>query len=166
MRERLQEDAGTGRKVSATNGATGVILDDEYSDVICRIIGEAKREIRICAYAWRWYENNPTLGIQKINIALLRAIARGVAVRCIVDGDTVAFRLRSRGLRTKYVEKTRMMHAKVFCIDDVYLAVGSHNLTKRALRDNFEASILTNQYEPIAQFCMYFDTLWEATYES
>ena len=116
----------------------------------------------MCAYAWRWYENEPEIGIQKLNIELLLARSRGVKVRCMVDNLTQKERFATLGFDVRSVSNTRMLHTKAFCIDAKTLIIGSHNMTKRATTDNYEMSILTQEPEPCLQFIDYFDKMWDS----
>ena len=160
MSEMLQINAGKTKGTSATVWPTRLILDNDYTAQAIAIVKDAKTEIRLCAYAWRWYENEPEIGIQKLNIELLRAVRRGVIVRALVDTDALMRRFTSLGFNCRSVVNNRMLHTKAICVDRSSLVVGSHNLTKRANTDNYEVSILTQDFEPLAQFVDYFDRMW------
>jgi len=140
--------------------STRLILDNNYADSAIELIKDATSEIRLCAYAWRWYGNEPELGIQKFNIEILRAIQRGVVVRCLVDTHDTCVTMRAQGINARCTARNKMLHTKAICTDRRSLAIGSHNLTKRANCDNFEMSLITQEYEPIAQFIKCFDGLW------
>lgn len=140
--------------------ATRLILDNDYTAQAIDIVKSAKTEIRLCAYAWRWYENEPEIGIQKLNIELLRAVRRGVIVHCLVDTARLCSYFSALGFDCRSVINNRMLHTKAICVDRRSLVVGSHNLTKRANTDNYEVSILTQDFEPLEQFITYFDKMW------
>lgn len=162
----LQENDGTIRSTSPTNGSTRLILGDEFCDKVIEFIKDAKNEIFICAYAWRWYYNDPGISIQKLNIELLHAQRRGVKINVIVDTYQMWCVFTSVGFKSRYVDKSKTMHSKAISIDNKTLVIGSHNYTKRATSDNYEASLAVQDYEVVAQFKEYFYRVWAVAHES
>lgn len=140
-----------------------LILDGEYCEAVIPLIRAAKKEISLCMYSWRWYESEPGLGIQQVNIELLRALRRGVHVRCLVDTVQTFTRMSKQGFYVRYVPSNKLMHTKAIMIDQKYLVMGSHNLTKRANHDNYEVSVILNDFEVCTQFSIYFDTIFEVS---
>jgi len=166
MRERLQKNAGTIAETSAPVRSTQYLIDSDYAGKVLAFINDAKSEIRICAYAWRWYENQPEIDIQRLNMGLVRAKRRGVKVRVLVDGYKVFQLAKKMGFDCRYVGNSRMLHTKAISIDNNTVIIGSHNLTKRATTDNYEISLAIQDYEVFEQFRTYFDKLWLRCYES
>lgn len=162
MLETLQTNEGPNAGVGYTVQPTQLVLDAAYCDVAIELIKSAKSEIRLCAYAWRWYDMEPEIGIQKLNVALLQAIRRGVVVRCLVDTEAMKNTFATLGFNARAVHPTRMLHTKAIEADTAGLLIGSHNLTKRANTDNYEASVLSREYEICAQFATYFDKMWDS----
>ena len=162
MPQGLQVHAGRDRQTRATVRPVEIILDNNYADKAKAFVLSAHSEIRLCAYAWRWYDSEPALPIQQLNIELLRARSRGVTLRALVDTEAMAARFRSLGFDVRAVQPTRMLHTKAICIDTATLILGSHNLTKRANSDNYEMSVAIQEFEAVAQFAAYFDGLWGA----
>ena len=74
------------------------IIGAEYVDKICALIGEAKRNIDIVLYDWRWYEDQPGHPCQRVNIALVSAVKRTVLVRVVVNNDIAMASLKSGGI--------------------------------------------------------------------
>jgi len=139
---------------------TTLIVDDDYCRAARDVIAKAKSEVRLCAYAWRWYENEPETEIQKLNVELWRLQKRGVKVRCLVDTDAMQKTFTTLGFNARSVVNTRMLHTKAISSDANGLLIGSHNLTKRANSDNYEMSILTTEFQVVDSFNNYFDRLW------
>lgn len=166
MSERLQKSTGRYPEAECPVHANEIILSNEYASKTIEFVRKAQSEIFICAYAWRWYENEPEIGIQQLNIQIMRAKARGVRVRALVDGYKVFQFVQRLGIDARYVERTRMLHTKAICVDRKTLILGSHNLTKRANQDNIEMSIAVQDYESIEQFYTYFEKIWEHSSES
>lgn len=162
MLETLQTNAGSNRETSTIVQSTDLIVDDRYCQIVSDFVEGAHSEIRLCAYAWRWYENEPEIGIQKLNIQLLLARMRGVKVRCLVDTEAQKNTFTTLGFDARCVINTRMLHTKAICVDAKRLVIGSHNMTKRAMTDNYEMSLMTAEVEPCLQFIEYFDRLWNS----
>ena len=160
MYQGLQKNAGSDRADGTAVRPVEIILDNNYAQKVKAFIFDAQREVRICAYAWRWYDSEPELALQQFNIELLRAARSGIQVRVLVDTEIMAQRFRSLGFNVRAVQPTRMLHTKAVVIDDKTLVIGSHNLTKRANTDNYEISVAIQDYESVAQFINYFDRLW------
>lgn len=154
-----RNDGSNGETVDAVR-PNELIIDSGYCDAVIEFIDSAKSEIRICAYAWRWYENHPASKIQLLNAALLRARQRGVKVRVLAETQIIRDKLRAFGIDVRGVEKNRMMHTKAFCFDYKTLILGSHNLTKRATEQNYEMSIISQEFQVVDAFVRYFDTVW------
>lgn len=162
MSETLQRNDGEVRANECIDGATSLILDNKYCETVIKFIRDAQSEIRLCAYAWRWYIDEPEIPIQQLNIELYRARERGVKVRCLVDTAATAQMLRDIGFNVRYISTNRMLHTKAIGIDASTLVIGSHNLTKRASTDNYELSLLTHEAQVILGYNDYFDRMWQA----
>lgn len=137
-----------------------LVLNQEYIESLIESVKSAQREIRLTAYDWRIYENSPTLNVQRLNQALFEARGRGVTVRAIVDSQLDHLIKICDNMEILSLSADRTMHAKAFCIDDSALFLGSHNITKSANNRNYEISAKITEFEPVAQFIKYFDTLW------
>lgn len=162
MFKRLQKDKTTdGRRVESL-WPTELILDHGYCKKAIEFINDAEREIRVCAYAWRWYEESPEDPIQQFNVSLIRAIQRGVTVRVLCERIQEGVILKRYGINVRALNTKRTLHTKAILIDGSTLVIGSHNFTRRAHQDNFEASLATQALEPCLQFETYFDALWNA----
>jgi len=140
---------------------TKIVIDKEYGTEAVAMIDAAQRTVRILAYSWRWYPDEPEAEVQQINAAIMRAITRGCEVRALCSSVEMALVLQKYGIRAKSCDEARTVHAKVVCTDEAQIMLGSHNITKRALHENYEMSMLTKEYEPVAQFITYFDKLWD-----
>lgn len=160
MSKLLQKNEGRACEAGAAVQPVELILDRDFIGKAASFVKGAKSEIRIFAYAWRWYENEPELDIQKFNIEVLKATRRGVKVRAIVDTFAIFKEMSARGIACRYLEPVRTVHTKAIMIDDKTLIIGSHNLTKRATEGNFEASVAIQDYSTIDQFRRYFDIMW------
>lgn len=158
----LQNYAGPDRETSTSVRSTEIILNDQFVKKVLSFLNDATSEIRVCAYAWRWYDGEPELEIQRLNVELLKAMRRGVTVRVLVDTMLMEARLKELGFNAKSTEITRMLHMKAISVDEKTIILGSHNLTKRATRDNYELSVAIQEFETVVQFNEWFDAMWRA----
>lgn len=162
MLKGLQTIQGTVGEDTTIVQPTHLIVDNEYAEIAADFVRAAHSEIRICAYAWRWYENEPEIDIQKLNVELLRAHGRGVTVRCLVDTEKMVQTFTTLGFNARCVVNTRMLHTKAIGVDTKTLILGSHNMTKRATTDNYEMSLLTQEFHVVAGYNDYFDRMWDS----
>lgn len=162
MREGLQTRGVGAGQTSPSVRTTEIILDNNYAKKAKSFIESAVSEIRICAYAWRWYDSEPELEIQQFNLELLKACRRNLQVRILVDTEAMSKKFNDLGFQTRAVQNTRMLHTKAIVIDRKTLIIGSHNLTKRANSDNYELSVAIQEFEPVEQFINYFDRIWQS----
>lgn len=162
MHEGLRVYRGGAGQTSPSARTTEIILDNSYAKKAKNFIESAVSEIRLCAYAWRWYDSEPELEIQQFNLELLKACQRNLQVRILVDTEAMSKRFNDLGFQTRAVQNTRMLHTKAIAIDHKTLIIGSHNLTKRANSDNYELSVAIQEFEPVEQFINYFDRIWQS----
>lgn len=120
----------------------------------------AKKSVYICAYDWRWYGNAPTLDIQQFNHELVKKIKSGLDCRAILDKETQADYIKQYGIKCKTYPTDRSMHTKAVLIDEKYLIIGSHNLTKRGTGTNYEVSLLVDDPSVCLAFLDYFNQMW------
>jgi len=162
MLKTLQTNEGRDGAVDGIVRPNELVIDSAYCERAIQLIKSAASEIRLCAYAWKWYDTEPEIGIQQLNVALIHAMKRGVIVKCLVDSEALQTRLRDLGFNARSVHPSRMMHSKVISANHDALIIGSHNLTKRANTVNYEVSIVSYDFEICSQFNNYFDKMWDS----
>jgi phosphatidylserine/phosphatidylglycerophosphate/cardiolipin synthase-like enzyme len=161
MSQVLQEHEREIRRTSVPVRTTELILDRTFCGKVRDFVDDCKSEVRVMAYAWRWYDNDPASEIQRLNIALLNVVRWGRPVRVIVTNYDMFVHLSQLGFDVRYVHRGEMLHSKAIAIDRKTLIIGSHNLTKRATEQNFEVSVAIQDADVVEQFCEYFDRVWE-----
>ena len=117
---------------------------------------------------------NYTFSVRAIEEAILRAKARGIAVRVAMDkgqemGDTVATRLRAAGVDVRFVagggSPAGLQHAKFMLVDELTLATGSNNWSSTGTTINEENTLVLRSVagDPILTgFACHFTAIWEA----
>jgi len=136
------------------------IIGAEYPKVLSDFFDGAKLNIDILMYDWRWYENQPAHPVQQLNIALVRAVQRGVHVRAVLNTADLLPVLEKVGVRARVLKDRRTLHSKMVLIDGKILVLGSHNLTRNAFGSNIEASLAVEIPESEGRFAQFFDNLY------
>ena len=67
------------------------------------------------------------------------------------------------GAKVKFGPVSQITHAKIFIVDDQYIILGSHNLSKRSVERNDETSVLINSRAVAMEYQRYFNLLWART---
>ena len=136
------------------------LIGKDYPTKVIPYIDNAKSSIDIIVYDWRWYPNNPGFNVQQFNLALVRAVSRGVTVQAVINAPQLLPILTEAGIKARCTRNRRTLHAKFLCIDNKTLVIGSHNFTKNAFNFNLEVSILTEIPEGITRFEELFKNLY------
>lgn len=136
-----------------------VIIGREYPDIITEYVKNSKQSIKILIYDWRWYETEIGSRVQVFNNELMRASNRGVDISVLVNNNFVLSFLKDTKINAKRVNTSKVMHVKMVIIDEKYLLIGSHNLTKNAFELNHEISILLDDPESISKCNTFFENL-------
>jgi len=137
-----------------------IIIGREYGDKIIEFVKNAKKCVKILIYDWRWYPNESGTKIQRFNYEILQAKRRGVAILAVVNSDRLCARLVSENVSIKKCNLKNTMHAKMVIIDEKYLILGSHNLTKNAFELNHEISVVISDSAAIQRCSNFFDNIY------
>lgn len=121
-----------------------VLVGGDYPKKVIPMIDAATRNIDVVVYDWRWYENDPGHPVQQFNLAMIRAVRRGVQVRAILNAPDLIPTLNALGIKARTLKDKRVLHAKLLLIDQQTLVIGSHNFTSNAFTRNLEMSIVEN----------------------
>lgn len=139
---------------------TNLLHDDAFITKAAELVITAKQSIKICAYAWRWYENAPEKDIQKFNYQIAKRANSGLDIQAILNSKTEADYLKQYGIKTKTFPSDRVLHTKAILIDEKILIIGSHNLTERANTTNYEISVVVSEKSLCLDFLDYFNKMW------
>lgn len=138
-----------------------VVIANEFVKCISPHIERARKSIDIIVFDWRWYADQPGSDCQKFNQLIVNALRRGVRVRCVVNSDDIAMKLRSVGAEVKKHLSTHLLHAKLMIIDEDTVITGSHNYTQSAFTANYELSVILTELENIEPFNLFFRNIWQ-----
>ena len=144
----------------------------DYPKVVIPIINSAGHKLDIMMYQWKWYSHENAGGVEKFNLAVQAASRRGVKVRVLLNIESMGHAitkinkrtetfLRLAGVDVKFGQIGYATHAKMLIIDDRFLILGSHNISKGSFSRNQEASIVVEGGEAIRSYIDYFLLLWK-----
>lgn len=123
---------------------------------ICHEVGQARRRVWLAMF---------TLTDDLLSTAVLKAHARGVDVRVIVDDDQAealgsdVARLAQAGVPIVHDNSPARMHHKFVIMDNVVWS-GSFNWTRQASHANRENIVLMRHRSTVEAFRSEFDKLW------
>lgn len=129
--------------ITSNKGTTEVetIFSPQEGNKIVEQIQSANQSIEIEMFVF---------SSQEIYEELIRAKDRGVIIRVILEkrdsggsNERTIEKLRESGIDARFATyEYKLTHAKIIIIDGKIVIVGSHNLTKPALNENREASVI------------------------
>jgi phosphatidylserine/phosphatidylglycerophosphate/cardiolipin synthase-like enzyme len=137
-----------------------IVIGSEYPKKIIPLIDSAKKNLDIVVYDWRWYPDQLAHPVQQFNMAIVRAVQRGVIVRAVVNAHTIVPELTSVGIRVRRLGDSRVLHSKLLIIDSSVLVIGSHNFTRNAFTSNIETSIITEIPPDVTRLKTFFDNIY------
>jgi phosphatidylserine/phosphatidylglycerophosphate/cardiolipin synthase-like enzyme len=142
-----------------------LLPNESAGEAIIGMIQAATRSITILQYLWV-VRRRPRQQMARIHAALIKAAARGVRVRILInsthtnraDGDYAApLReiLAHPNIAIYQHPRGAIMHAKAVAADGEAILIGSHNFTERSLRGSLNLSLLITDHE----VCKAFDSI-------
>ena len=137
------------------------IIGKEYPEKVIPLIDDARHNIVMCMFDWRWYQKDFSNPVSLFNSALLRAHRRGIDVRILTNYLEVIEFAKGLGLNAKKWPEKSLLHSKFLIIDKKICIIGSHNITYSAFTSNMETSMILDHEDDVKRFANYFDTLWQ-----
>lgn len=136
------------------------IFGSDFNSIVLPLLSNAKEEILLVIFDWRFESLEAKTAIQLFNRAIIDASQRGVIVRAVVNHRGVAQRLLNLGIKAKVLESQRLLHTKMLLIDGKKVIVGSHNYSQSAFTSNYELSVFFDFFENVDELITYFNNLW------
>lgn len=137
-------------------------IDNVIEARLIKILDEAKETILLAMYSFT---------DDQLGDAVVRAYARGVSVRVILDGaqDTAQGgeyqKLKDAGIPIIVEKVSGLMHHKYLVVDGLITVTGSYNWTEAANRENFENIVVIVCREVAQAFTAEFERVWEVLSE-
>jgi hypothetical protein len=151
-------------------GKVTLLPDQRYFDALRDGIRNSKKTINGCFFLFKVSEKK-TDEPKKLIEELIAASRRGVVVSIELEQDTTgkgavyeqnrraANLLIEGGVKVRFDPPKTTTHVKAMVIDDRYVYVGSHNLTRSALLYNRELSVMIDSPELAAEVTRYLNGL-------
>lgn len=137
------------------------VIGSEYPKHVIPLIKNARKNIDIVMYDWRWYENQPGHTVQQFNIALVEAVNRGVQVRAILNDSKLLKLLNDLGIKAKCLSDRRTLHTKLILLDSSICIIGSHNMTRNGFASNIETSLIIDIPEGETRLFEFFNNIYK-----
>jgi len=137
------------------------IIGAEFSKKIIPLLDQAKQNLDIVVFDWRWYPDQPGSFVQLFNQAVVRCVRRGVLVRAVVNSPDILAQLQKVGVMAKRLKTPRLIHCKLMIIDNEKLVIGSHNYTASAFNMNMEASAIIDLPDGAGRFGEFFNRIYQ-----
>jgi len=147
------------------------LIGSEYFSAVDRLISSAVGQIDVAMYHWQPQGRTAKPKVNQLTAALKSAVARGVKCRIILHSgysgsvlfktnNAAAQKLRAIGATVKFWRVDHTFHAKFVLVDRKFCALGSHNISNRAMGSNIEISSLVEGSGEIRRVQDYFNLLW------
>lgn len=152
------------------DGGSAVVLEDrEFTQAVVSLIQRAQKEVLMSMFLFKTDPGrNPARAVAQ---ALAEAARRGVRVRVLLEREDEPDSLINRSNRKTaqwllrqgvevYVDSPRRrLHTKALVVDRHWVVVGSHNLTRSALRFNRELSLLLEDPDAAREVATYIEAM-------
>jgi len=150
-----------------------IAMDRQIFPLILDAINSAKKEVFICAFQ---FSINPKF-LKSHSLALLSSILSrqkdGVNFKIILNRNflnpiqkkinfTTYNFLRSKGFEVRTPTNKKVLHSKIFLIDDTKAIIGSSNITANSFYDNYESCVLINSPDIKTFLKEYMTKLWNS----
>jgi phosphatidylserine/phosphatidylglycerophosphate/cardiolipin synthase-like enzyme len=136
------------------------IISSDFVKIVIPLIDQAVHSIDIIVFEWRFYRKGLENNVCKFNYAIVRAVNRGVRVRCLVQQKNAVAELIRLGCKARKLNTKRLLHCKLMILDNRYIILGSHNYTQHAFSSNHEASIFVEMKDDNNTLVQYFNNLY------
>lgn len=136
------------------------VIGSDYPKKIIPLLDKAKKNVDIVVYDWRWYADQLAHPVQQFNMAIVRAVKRGVIVRAVVNAHTIVPELTGVGVKVRRLGDSRVLHSKLIIIDSSVLVIGSHNFTRNAFASNIETSVILDLPEGENRLTSFFNNIY------
>jgi len=136
------------------------LIGKQYPQKVIPLIENARWEILIVIYDWRWYQDDPGATIQLFNQKIIWKAQRGVKVRAILNNIDTARILNENNIDARVKDFKKLLHTKLLLIDENISVLGSHNFTKNAFERNLECSVIIDDEEVNKIYREYFENIW------
>ena len=136
------------------------IVGNEYAKKVIPLLDSAKKNIDIVVYDWRFYPDRLGHPVTQFNLALIRAVRRGVIVRAVLNNGLIVRELVELGIKARIFSMAKTVHAKLILVDNETLVIGSHNFTSNAFTSNIEVSVMIDLSVDDYRFTQLFSNLY------
>lgn len=147
------------------------LLGAVFYDELIKSIDNARSSILSVQYQWKWNVHERQSRVQCLGASVIRARARGLDVRVILNNESpmrnlskinrvTGSALGNAGCLIKSLRTVSLVHTKLWIIDGLLTFLGSHNISTRSLTVNEETSVKIESTDFAKYMRKYFENLW------
>ena len=169
--EAVWEEPGVNPVLPALEGSTRTYFDDRVLEGVLDCIDSSASSLRVAMYAFSWSTDYPGGEVDQVMESLVRAHARGVDVRVVLDGSSwiadndintrAIAHLRGEGVPVRIADNARLVHAKAMVCDGTAF-VSDANWSYSGLVRYHGASVAIDGARVAEPLAEWIDGLWEA----
>ena len=163
----------TFKHINSISASVFPLTNDLFFPTCVEVFNRATTSISLCTYAAKYYRGKSHNPVNDFFNALRRAAQRGVNIRLLLNGDFsnepectnnvfIIRYFKNPNFHAALAGKSTRLHSKLILVDEHITIMGSHNLSLRAHRSNFETSILIDSQPTTREFLNHFERLWKS----
>jgi len=148
-----------------------VIFGREIIGAVVKEVRASRVIIQVAMFEWSWYAGQHTGTVQDINRELCIRSKAGVEVNVVLHRESMGRmlhrinvkterHLRDSGVKVRLGWAGNPVHCKVWIFDRRVVIVGSHNISNRSAKVNYEASVLFDDRVEVERAVEWYDALW------
>lgn len=152
-------------------GMIKVLTGGDFLQEVVKQIRGAEASIWVAMFEWSWYPGQRTGTVQDINRELCIRAKNRTDVRVLLHNESIGrtlhrinrrtgLHLRQNNVEVRWGNTGKPLHAKVWLFDGGRVIIGSHNISARSVRTNYEVSVLVDDFNEVKRVVQWFEGLW------
>ena len=148
------------------------LFDEQFLPEALGLISNAQRSVYISTFKAEITTRPRGRLVKKFFDLLIDKSKKGVDVRFLMNDFTgtksiphtnsfVSRVFRTNKINFRVLHGSRICHAKLIIVDNNVAIVGSHNLSVRSCHNNFEVSLLINEWEAVQQLRIQYEEIFD-----
>jgi len=154
-----------------------LLINEEFLDAAIELVSESLRYIYISTFKAEIIDKQRGKKLASLFYLLFKKAESGVNVRLLINnisnrGTTPISNFnainacKNGGVKVRTLPNGRVCHAKVLIADNYLGIVGSHNLSVKSCRANFEVSYMITGTHTVTVLRQVYDEIWERAKEA
>jgi len=153
-------------------GIVRLVKNEQFSHEAKAILDSATKTIDICTYKFEISTRPDARDLNELIQILYGQAASDVRVRVLLNitgnrsglsrlNENTGRTLKAHGIEVRYLPDNRCQHAKTLVADNCVALIGSHNWSPKSLTENYEISVVINDYVALDWLQAHFERIWD-----